>query len=300
MEVVVRKARIHLLVAVGTLITLEVHGDPFKNLGFDEPKTNNMYSASSNVRGSLTGMGPAEDLLDGWEVTNVEGTISTVGLDLNPLGIFDLISYLFSNKNSQANYLWPFEPQGKYELIMSNIESLAQTGDVPVDAKYLSFRYTLGIFAVKINGHLQAKLVPDRHFTSHMFSNQYFDVALFAGQEVRLEVICDRMSPNGNGSYAGILDSIQFLPELPPTVNFVKMHQPRMTPEGLIITWTAPVRTRFQVESAFTLNSPFWFPLGPPISSSTEVYTFTDPRPIRHPPVDFVNFQQFYRLNVLP
>lgn len=276
---------------------LHVHGAPFRNLGFDEAKTNDLIVAWPNQ----TGYGYVSNLLYGWEATSPNGNYISMGLDLYPPidgSLLGPVSFLASITHSRGKG-WPFLPEGKYELVISGFTSITQTGHVPSDAKYLTYRYTLGYFDVKLNGQLLQKLVPDMPIRTFANSSQYFDVSAFTGHEVQLEVVVGTsQTPTGEIRPAGgILDSIQFLPELPTTVHFVKMQQPRITREGLTLTWTAPPRTVFRVESAYTLTSPYWLSLGP-ISSSTEEYSFLDTRLVQGS-ADFVNFQQFYRLNVV-
>lgn len=68
-------------------------------------------------------------------------------------------------------------------------------------------------------------------------------------------------------------------------------------PSGFSMQWQAPVGSRFQVEWTDSLSSPTWLPAGPPITSVTGTFSFTDDGSQTALPLPA---NRYYRITLLP
>jgi hypothetical protein len=184
------------------------HAAPFQNLGFDEANTNRVVPQSSS---SFRGIGTTEDLLPGWQLSKGSEPQATLGLNLDLLG--PGYATLISADQSDT---YDFPVAGKYALYLvgspGNQEpfSISQRGDIPADARVLTFNYSGYGFLAEVNGQ---NLRP----TYLSGTMQAFDISSFQGQTVDLTLTAlGPLMPTQSGS--SYIDSIAFTVPEPSTV----------------------------------------------------------------------------------
>jgi hypothetical protein len=152
---------------------------PFENLGFDLANTNTLSPAPGSP---LRGTGPTEDLLPAWQLLRGTTPQPTLGfnLSLSTLGYATLIS-------ADQSDFFGFNVEGKYALhlvsVPGNVElfTLVQRGEVPAEARILTYKFSGAPLALTVNG---ADLQP----LADSPSAAAFDISSFAGQTVDLKL----------------------------------------------------------------------------------------------------------------
>src|SRR5204863_5956760 len=122
---------------------------PFRNLSFDEANTNHIFDVSGS---GVAFYGPADEMLPGWRLQNLEGQPTFVGDDAITLGLN--FATLYDAKVYQDSRL-PFYEEGRFSLGLwpdpSDAFSLSQSGDIPARAKSIHFVTFGGQLELRIN-----------------------------------------------------------------------------------------------------------------------------------------------------
>lgn len=177
--------------ALAVATALAVEAQPFQNLGFEEANTNNtIFSETIRADGLGTvvfGIGPTEDLLPGWQLFKGSELVTSIGVNSH-----SAFAGLPVNLNTPSS-------EGAYELdFRFNSEdapwSLVQRGDVPGNARYLSFKTGWGGAAMQapritLDGKVLSIVrgLPASFGTNRLV----YDVSAFAGQNAELRFIYD-------------------------------------------------------------------------------------------------------------
>ena len=198
--------------------------------------------------------------------------------------------------------------EGKYavyfhqDVVNNSPFAIAQTATIPSEAKFLRFKaagYTG--FIPTLNGEVPplvdsvllggvqdpAKLPLE---ITAGFRKTY-DISAFAGKDVELRFTVSYYADGGPFvTYGdGILDSIELLADYArfyPSVN--------LDTNGFTLSWVSIPSSKFQVESATNFPA-IWQPIGPPVTSTNNIFIFTDTSVTNQP-----SSQRFYRLRALP
>lgn len=176
---------------------LQLEGQPFRNLGFEEVNTNTASFSPVFTR-YPAGVGPASDLLPGWQLFEGTNLLPTIGYDAVEFGPnINLVS-------SNAPIQFPnFSIEGKHALLFGSAAdpiALVQQGNIPAGAQFLTFSAPpFGGFGKPIELSLNGSLVSSR-------GENLFDVSSFAAQRVELRFLFDR-DPNSPRA----IDNIQFV-----------------------------------------------------------------------------------------
>jgi hypothetical protein len=169
------------LLVIYLLVITAVQGPaaPFQNLGFDDANTNNVQYLPLRPFFPVQGIGAAEALVPHWQLFDRANPLTSVGYNLyNETGTSNLITIL-----DQSAISGPLE--GKYLLGISRpstVFSVEQTGDVPSDAQFLTFR-SHGTTGVLINNQLLMPAIDP--FTERASLN----ISVYSGQNVRLGLV---------------------------------------------------------------------------------------------------------------
>jgi hypothetical protein len=198
-------------IAVIWLTMLPLRGAPFQNLDFEMATTNNVYEMPFPNWGVTLVLGKAEELLPGWRVVTFGVEPGIVGLNtgIHPTGggplVFD--ASLFSSTPPREGWV---PPDGRFGFGMfgdtpSTVteDYISQRGDVPADARYLSFwKYTFsGSITPRVNGEGLAFLAGTSVWS-------IYDISAYAGKEVELGFHWQsRPAPIGETAF---MDSIVF------------------------------------------------------------------------------------------
>jgi len=184
---------------------LAAKAQPFQNLGFEEANTNSTTFferiAVDGVTRVVYGIGPTEDLLPGWQLFEGSKLVTRIGIN-SALVLAGANINLYTPANG-----------GKYALDLGfNAEdapwSLVQRGDVPSNARYLSFSTGFGGAAMQAPRiTLDGKdLSIVRGLPASFGTNRLvYDVSAFAGQNAELRFIYDI-----NASYRTVDDIFFF------------------------------------------------------------------------------------------
>jgi hypothetical protein len=240
----------------------------FRNLEFDEASTNNVhFDVWTGDCGY--GHGFAADLLPGWTLLRDSEIITNVWFNTEPLdadyaAIFDQC----------VVGSFPLNPQGKYALSYSFrhaqfVAQLTQIGQIPPNARYLSYIWALNPAQLNIDDQIWPPLPPGSYVTGQSSGLLAFDMGSVAGKTVRLSLTL------GNGA----LDSIEFITE-PPSLSVKRLG------DQLILRWPAVPRNFFLQSTAALASAETWeYVTVPPVSlaisllsllAPTRVLSFTD------------------------
>jgi len=177
----------HPIVFGGLLLASSVaSADPFRNLDFELANTNTSSLMLSPGPPSLVGQGPAVDLLPAWQYlvgTNNAPTtpLAYIGFNLPvpETGGAAIVESSIFGDSGNGKYLLEFYTTA---AIRQSAEAIRQTGDIPADAKYLS--YEGGGLEVSVNGtELELYGV---YGSPYRYS--HYDISPYAGQEVTIEL----------------------------------------------------------------------------------------------------------------
>ncbi|MBI3416546.1 MAG: PEP-CTERM sorting domain-containing protein [Verrucomicrobia bacterium] len=196
------------IILLGAFLTETGLAAPFQNLGFDEANTN-------SVR--FQGRFPTSDLLPGWQL--FQGNVLQTNILYN--GALEFNYATIVDRSGTGIYGTSFT-LGAYSLVLNdfadhfNLFTLVQRGDVPSDARFLSYTFAGSPFQVTINGQ---NLLPAVQNGAVNPIEILIDVSKYAGQNVQLTFsgAAGVFAPNDP---AGLrwLDNIQFEVPEPGTV----------------------------------------------------------------------------------
>jgi hypothetical protein len=205
----------HLLFLLIVLAPCQLHfGAEFKNLGFDDGDIAAEPGIPSNVR--LT-----TKALPGWTVysdsTPQEVLYANESFDPS-VEYVTIADYQHSSGVAEDSSGF----QGGLTIILQRTkpESLSwrleQTGTVPPDARFLTYRNWQCEMQVRVDGQVIRPLNPQPSTLAATPTNLVYDISQFAGREIKLELI-GPTTPSfwpalGCASY---IDSIAFLPQEP-------------------------------------------------------------------------------------
>ena len=199
--------RIGLALALLSLSYVLGHAAPFENLAFDQANTNRVIPQDG---APFRGVGTTEDLLPGWQLSKGAAPQATLGLNLSLLG--PGYATLISADQSDS---FQFPVEGKYALYLVGSPgnqdpfSISQRGEVPLDARLLTFHYSgYGFVVTADNKPLSAAISTP--------TMQAFDISAFEGQTIDLKLTAaGPLMPTQSGST--FIDSIAFtVPEPSP------------------------------------------------------------------------------------
>ena len=190
-----------LVVVVVAMQSWAVCAAPFQNLGFDEANTNTtqFFIPSDPSLPRPEGVGPPEDLVPGWQLISGTNPVSFVGYNL---AVTNVSWFSLTSKG-----LAPDRVEGLYALHLTflgatgpGVMVLRQRGDVPADAKTLTFRHDpFDEYIVTADGN---RLLPSSPEPSQSPEMTSLDISAFAGKNV--ELVFDLAGD------IGMIDSIAF------------------------------------------------------------------------------------------
>jgi hypothetical protein len=195
---------------------------PFRNLGFDDADLSLLSHAPGSLRSAV-----GDFALPGWSGGtdfSAPHSLGIVGAD----SLFPVLPYNVYSTNIYEDGITTVPIEGRNSVIMYSEQSrpgvpnqilfLAQTGDVPADAKLVHFLNYDNPLALWINGTEMALTAIPRVDTPVPESDVYADVSAFSGQTVQLLFQVTALG-DAAGTYGFGLDSISFVvPEPPPTI----------------------------------------------------------------------------------
>ena len=187
---------------------------PFQNLGFEEANTNSLVFLPGGFF-SVEGIGPISDLLPGWQLFLNTNQVTILGFN-------HYVTTAFENRHSLVNTNARPSMEGRYMLYLHRPSALdnyylSQRGDIPAEARFLTFTFRDRPFAVTINGE---QLTGDPfQLPSESASTVQVDVSRFAGQTVELTFRTSYYLLPGGGDHE--LDAIAFIVPEPTTLAFV-------------------------------------------------------------------------------
>ena len=182
----------------------------FQNLNFDNANTNNLVDVSG--RGDYAG--PTSELLPNWQVTvsGIDATLTGFNLTAPGSGYHTIVSPSYANRSPVIG-LYSFVMAPFYDVRGTFIPySLAQTGDVPADAKSIRFLSYWAPLQLEVNGSLAPVAYTQRLSEPAWNGNipvfdAVADISPYAGQTVELK-FTTLLTPNYPG--ANGLDEIFF------------------------------------------------------------------------------------------
>jgi hypothetical protein len=203
-------------------VAVSGHAAPFQNLGFDAVDA---YSVSDTNFGSRLSW--SQQLLPGWDFSGsmvAPGQNWRLSVDGPALPVYPIV-YTTNTSAHIAPPSWPgFGSPQPLQIVVEgcnslltvskqsmliDLTSIAQTGDIPPDAKSLRFlNYGEGI-DLYINGVFLPSVYLPRAGTDGPVSDVSADVSLFAGQTVELRFTTSRRPTTLPALYHGI-DSVAF------------------------------------------------------------------------------------------
>ena len=181
----------------------------FVNLGFDDPNLVNLAYYNPPIPGGRRIYGPAQELLNGWTVT--EGGKPYSGLMAYAVGqdaglpysgvqmALSVGNFTIGKYNIGFTSFRPPDRPGLDPLDMT----ISQVGTVPLDAYYLT---GIGYAIASVNGNRLTETRPNH------FNFPYWDVHDYAGKEVTLS-----FTFHGGGDGSTDLDIIGFTAPEPST-----------------------------------------------------------------------------------
>jgi hypothetical protein len=197
------------------LASLPVLSAPFQNLNFEQARTNSLTPIPTLAADSGLAMGPAADLLPGWQVFQGTKLLTSIGYNLSDfwapfaltggVTIVSEPSRVIEGKNSLSIRV----PGGLSPVPFA----LVQRGDIPADARYLVFSHDGFAPVVRIDGGTLFEPAPSVGFRPPL----QLDILQFAGKNVELEF--STSSRIGSGSY--VLDNILFVVPEPSTTALI-------------------------------------------------------------------------------
>ena len=191
---------------------LPAHAAALQNLGFDSAITNTI-TVDQGVS-----YGPVSDLLPGWQLFQGSNQVSSIGYDLNPIGLGVASIY---DASSQG---FPAPVSGKYSLglypgynLLFDYQpfSLVQTGDIGANIQSVRFINYGSPFELRVNGtpiSLTYEYQPGNTDPDTRLAVVTGDLSAFAGQTVQLKFTTLDMA----GSVVNGLDDLQFNAQVAP------------------------------------------------------------------------------------
>jgi hypothetical protein len=231
-----------MLVVVVAIQPWAVSAAPFRNLGFDEANTNTtqFFIPSDPSLPRPEGVGPPEDLVPGWQLIYGSNPVSFVGYNLARTNVswFSLIS----------KGLAPERVEGLYALHLTFVSGpnpwtllLRQSGDIPADAKTLTFRHDpFEEYIVTADGNRLFPSSPEPSQSPEMTS---LDISAFAGKNVELVFVL--------AGDSGMIDSIAFAG---PPLQFIRFVS---GDNNLTLSWSAATGP-YLIQEKFNLADTNW------------------------------------------
>jgi hypothetical protein len=198
-----------IIVTFGLVTQLSLLAGAFTNLDFESANTNNITGGDGIYYGTT------KDLTPGWKVKDKNGVEkTTIFFNSSTPGGIPFAQLQMKNPDYTSV---PFD--GQYQFIISSTALdpmfVSQTGTVPSDSKFISFR-SINHVSLTIDGTpmqiSEKQIWSDDPFNPKSFQFQaWSDISAYAGQDVMLTFGSDVQ----NMSFGCGFDSVQFVSAVP-------------------------------------------------------------------------------------
>jgi hypothetical protein len=235
------------------ILTAEgIRAAPFLNLDFDEPRINEISLSYSD---GYWAVGDPTSLLPGWDV--LLGDEPVTKMYLNHLN--GPLTDQPPGPNLVSQYSRDFLGGPYYLQILDSIDasvqySIAQRGDVPNDAAFMSYRVDGLGFDLTVDG-VGLDPIHVQEDTLFSWDSVYYDVSAFAGRNVELRFTATSRTPFFSEPHA--IDGITFL-SIPEPGTMLLAFLAIFVPLGLY---------SIRAVSGLRRKGPVWFESSPSSSS---------------------------------